>query len=176
MPNVRAEREARALLERFRVTTAPVPVDVITRQLGVDLRFEALDTHVSGVLVRRGDETVIGVNARHHPNRQRFTIAHELGHFMLHPDAPTVLVDDAFVHFRGDDITAPTDSRELEANVFAACLLMPEVMLRADLRGQYIDAFDEGAVRALARRYGVSQQALTIRLVRLGLTGGVRPL
>lgn len=176
MPEARAaEWEARALLERFGSATPPVLVDVIARALGVELRYQPLEAHVSGVLVRRGGSVVIGVNSRHHPNRQRFTIAHELGHHLLHPDAPTVFVDGAFVHFRGDDITAPSDARELEANAFAAALLMPEPHIRRDLRGQYIDAFDEAAVRGLAGRYGVSQQALTIRLMRLGLIGGVRP-
>lgn len=167
-----AEREAQHLLDRFGLGRPPVPVEEIAKRLGVDIKYQSLEANVSGVLVRRGDKVVIGVNANHHGNRQRFTIAHELGHYLLHPDTPTVFVDGAFVHFRGEDITGPSDSRELEANAFAGTLLLPESALRVDLRGQLIDAFDETAVRAMAHRYRVSQQALTIRLMKLGLASG----
>ncbi|MDB4889232.1 MAG: hypothetical protein JWL61_1087 [Gemmatimonadetes bacterium] len=169
-----AERQAQQLLDRFSITKAPVPVEDLAKSLGVEVRYQSLEPNVSGVLVRRGNKVVIGVNSNHHSNRQRFTIAHELGHYLLHPDSPTVFVDGALVHFRGEDLTGPSDLRELEANAFAGALLLPEATLRLDLRGQYIDAFDEVAVRGLSNRYQVSQQALTIRLMRLGLAGGMR--
>ena len=169
-----AERAAELLKSRG-ITKPPVPIDEIVASLGISLHYQPLESNVSGVLVRRGDSVRIGVNASHHPNRQRFTIAHELAHHILHPESPTVFVDGAFVHFRGDDVSDPEDARELEANVFAASLLMPEAYLKADLKGKLIDAFDEAAMKSLANRYQVSPQALTIRLVRLGFAGGVRP-
>jgi Zn-dependent peptidase ImmA (M78 family) len=121
---------------------------------------------------------VIGVNSQHHRNRQRFTIAHELGHHRLHPNDPTVYIDDLMVHFRGEDIHAPLTATELEANTFAASLLMPEDFIKRDFAGKKIDAQDEAAVRQLAHRYQVSVQALTIRLVELGMLIGTlgRPL
>jgi Zn-dependent peptidase ImmA (M78 family) len=121
--------------------------------------------------VRAPHGVLIAVNARHHPNRQRFTIAHELGHLYLHQDQPGMFVDDVIVDFRVD--SANPDPKELEANTFAANLLMPSDLLRADLRLQPVDPFDEESVLQMARRYGVSQQALTIRLVQSGLVRGL---
>jgi Zn-dependent peptidase ImmA (M78 family) len=176
MPDFEAVASRAADLLRSRnITRPPVPVEEIVKSLGISLYYQPLEPNVSGVLVRRGNSVRIGVNASHHVNRQRFTVAHELAHHVLHPDAPTVFVDGAFVHFRGEDVSDPEDVRELEANVFAASLLMPEEFLKADLKGKFIDAFDEAAMKLLANQYKVSLQALTIRLVRLGFAGGVRP-
>jgi Zn-dependent peptidase ImmA (M78 family) len=65
-------------------------------------------------------------------------------------------------------------SRHLDrcSRAFAAELLMPEALLRGDLKPGSIDALDEVAVRRLARKYGVSAQAVTIRLSELGLISG----
>jgi Zn-dependent peptidase ImmA (M78 family) len=62
-----------------------------------------------------------------------------------------------------------TSQQEIEANAFAAALLMPEAELKRLLDDHPVDAFDEMSVRRLAARLGVSAQALTIRLTRLGL-------
>lgn len=112
------------------------------------------------------------MNARHHENRQRFTVAHELAHAQMHPNTPTVYVDGMMVHFRGEAerATAPI---ELEANAFAAALLMPENFIREDVHSSTLDMFDEAAVKRLAQKYRVSVQALTIRLMELGLLGGL---
>lgn len=171
-----ATRKADELISKLGIKQPPVPVEDILTACGISVEYHNLEPSVSGVLVRRGDTASVGVNALHHRNRQRFTLAHELGHFYLHLDSPTVFVDDALVHFRGDDVTVPDDPQEMEANAFAGALLMPERMLRADLAGRYIDAFDDSAVRDLARKYAVSAQALTIRLTRVGLIGGIGDL
>ena len=47
---------------------------------------------MSAVLVQKAKTATIGVNALHHPNRQRFSVAHELGHYLMHADRPTVFV------------------------------------------------------------------------------------
>lgn len=169
-----AEKRAQDLLERHGVEQAPVDVERLAQDEQFRVHFQALEDNVSGVLVRGKDSPgTIGVNATHHPNRQRFTIAHELGHGLLHPDQPTVFVDEYMVHFRDDASKTVPDPREMEANAFAAALLMPEKLLRRDLRERVLDAMDEVAVRSLARRYRVSQQALTIRLTNLGLMVGL---
>jgi len=59
-------------------------------------------------------------------------------------------------------------AQEIEANAFAAELLMPEKLLTEMIHSKPFDAFDEGAVRRLAAQFGVSAQALTIRLTKLG--------
>jgi Zn-dependent peptidase ImmA (M78 family) len=174
LPNLdKARLRARKLLDEQGITEAPVDVESLARSQGVVVRFEELEDRISGILVRKGERVYAAINKLHHPNRQRFTIAHELGHFLLHPNSPTVFVDDALVYFREDDTSSASDAREVEANVFAAAVLMPKALLERDIKGRFIDAFDDSALRSLVQKYKVSQQALLIRLTRLGFLGGV---
>jgi len=173
-PNLEAAIErANELLRAHAVQQAPVDVQAIAEKEGARVVFEQLQNEVSGVLVLKNGVTMIAVNALHHPNRQRFTLAHELAHLKLHPHNPTVYVDDLMVHFRGGEFHRGPTPEEVEANTFAATLLMPESLLEKDLAGRTIDASDDDAVRALAQRYRVSQQALTIRLSDLGYVAGL---
>jgi Zn-dependent peptidase ImmA (M78 family) len=169
-PNVQAL--ASSLLKVHQVESPPVDVQRIAEGEGLRVTFESFEDNVSGVLVQQGANVVVGVNIAHHPNRQRFTIAHELAHYKLHPNNPTVYVDDVMFHFRGESLV-DQPPQELEANAFAAALLMPEDFLRRDLQAASVDALDENAVKKLAHKYGVSTQALTIRLMHLGLLSGL---
>lgn len=170
----RAQAEAMAVLQKHRITEAPVDVAALAEESNIRVVYQDLKDEISGMLVQTAEETVIGVNARHHPNRQRFTLAHELAHFHLHPHTPTVYVDGMMVHFRGEDL-GKAEPVEVEANAFAAALLMPEDFLRRDLQDRTIDIFDETAVRRVAQHYKVSVQALTLRLMQLGLLRGMPP-
>jgi Zn-dependent peptidase ImmA (M78 family) len=87
---------------------------------------------------------------------------------------PPIDVQEHLVHFRADASTKQTDPKEIEANFFAAALLLPKEILVADVRERQLDAMDEVALKMLAERYGVSQQALTLRLLNLGLLGGMQ--
>lgn len=148
-----------------------IPVDVysIAEAHNIIVRPETLEEAVSGLLVIQDDHVVIGVNEGHHPNRQRFTIAHELGHFLLHRDSATVFIDASPLFFRDERSAKGTDEEEIEANEFAAELLMPAPVLRQLVNGQAVDPFDERALQRLAAKFGVSPLALTIRLTRLNL-------
>ena len=86
---------------------------------------------------------IIGVNSHHHVNRRRFTVAHELGHLILHRKALAgrVHVDRRFpVLMRDSAAASGLDPREIEANQFAAELLMPTPLLLAEIRRK--KAFD----------------------------------
>jgi len=126
---------------------------------------------VSGMLYRRGTATVMVVNAHHHPHRQRFTIAHEIGHHRLH-DADAYLDGTATLRFRDGTSATGTDQEEREANGFAACLLMPAPWVHERfvqlLTGRRALDEDDAIVR-LARQFDVSEQAMRFRLVNLGL-------
>jgi Zn-dependent peptidase ImmA (M78 family) len=124
---------------------------------------------VSGFLYRDKNQTVIGVNTHHAPVRQNFTTAHELAHLLLH-DQEQLHVDHEFrVRLRDDVSSKGTDEAEREANFFAACLLMPRGFLEKDLaHREFVDLLDDDFLTDLARRYGVSTQALVNRLKNLG--------
>jgi Zn-dependent peptidase ImmA (M78 family) len=168
MANPRIETLVRNLLKDHKVSRPPVPVETLATKLGAKVRYSPFDGDISGMVYRDEDRVIIGVNSLHHTNRQRFTIAHEIGHMLLHKGIE-VHVDRAYrVNLRNDISSSAVDREEIEANRFAAKLLMPEHMLIADLKGQEIDFEDERKLEKLARRYSVSIQALTFRLTNLG--------
>ena len=95
------------------------------------------------------------------------TIAHELGHFFLHA-RDTVHVDD-LVKLRDERSAKGTDIQEMEANLFAAELLMPQRFLKEDLKDfGKLDLLDDQKMESLAAKYGVSNQAMAVRLNYLG--------
>jgi Zn-dependent peptidase ImmA (M78 family) len=157
------------LLATHRITGAPVPVEMIVKSRGARIFYQSLEDDVSGFLYRDETQAVIGVNTHHAPVRQNFTTAHELGHLLLH-DLDRLHVDNGFrVRLRDDKSSQGTDEAEREANLFAASLLMPKEFLENDLASEeFIDLLDDGFLHGLARKYGVSAQALVNRLKNLG--------
>lgn len=164
------QQRAQALLEEQGVTSAPVPVERIAKALGAQLRFSPLDDELSGMIYVKDGTPIVGVNALHHPNRQRFTIAHELGHLQLHRAEITkeIHVDKGFPMLMRNAVSATgVNEMEIEANLFAAELLMPESFLATSLDGEPFDIDDDGAVSALAKKYKVSAAAMRFRLGNL---------
>ena len=147
------------------VTEPPVPVTAIAESLGATVRYAPYKGELAGMLIRGDDRgVIIGVNSLHHSNRQRFTIAHECGHLRLHKGRQSY-VDRSFRVNRRDEMSSQaTDVEEIEANRFAAELLMPYDLIKEDLMKYRPDIEDEDELRELADRYGVSLQALTLRI------------
>jgi Zn-dependent peptidase ImmA (M78 family) len=145
----------------------PVDLEGIARQLGAEIRLFDLESDVSGVLYRDGDRRVVVVNAAHPEARRRFTIAHELGHLALHKGS-AVHVDEGFqINFRDPRSATAENVEEVEANAFAANLLMPAAWLWADLDRETFDLGDDGMLERLAERYQVSKQAMVFRLASM---------
>jgi len=151
------------------VNEAPVPVSAIARTKGARIYLAKLEGDMSGFLYRDPNQIVIGVNTVHAKTRQNFTIAHEIGHLLLH-EQEQMHVDREFrVRLRDDVSSQGSDEAEREANLFAASLLMPKEFLERDLRQEdYVDLLDDAFLRGLGRKYGVSTQALVNRLKNLG--------
>ncbi len=162
-----AKKKAESLLEQGNVRQAPVPVDRLARLLGLTIRFEPFPGRMSG-FVRRTSPTgaIIGINSTEPAVRRRFTIAHEIGHFLLH-DRELHVDEIRPMRFRDAKSATAEDDDEIEANQFASNLLMPARFLEPDLRDiGDIDVDDEATIKKLARRYEVSLQAMTLRLAR----------
>ena len=167
----RSERAARALLVEAGSDGAPVDVEGIARRLRLVVTKERLAADLSGVLIRKaGEVPVIGVNTLHHPRRQRFTIAHELGHLRLEHKGE-VIVDSGIQVNRRDAASGSASVRdEREANAFAAELLMPADVLDEHL-GRLVRRHtgQTSIVSALARIFDVSEEAMHYRLLNLGM-------
>jgi Zn-dependent peptidase ImmA (M78 family) len=168
VPAERAERDAAQLLDDVWYDDGDgrplIPVDPIwiARLLGIDVYTAAMDEDFSGALEKVADEDpAIYLNRSDSPNRQRFTCAHEVGHYY----ARTVRGDISysFTDRRDKLARAGTDSDEVYANQFGAALIMPGSEVKRWHRKVGGDP-----VR-LAARFRVSEDAMRFRLANLGL-------
>ena len=169
-----ARAQADFLTSQFDIESVPVDVEAIAQALGLAIVRANLGNEVSGMLVTNKGRSYVCVHERHHPVRQRFTIAHEIGHHVLGHQLESgdhVHIDHGnFISQRGPRASTGLDPKEIEANQFAAALLMPVTLVRqatTDVAGK--SPLLDSHVELLADRFRVSQQAMTIRLTTLGL-------
>jgi Zn-dependent peptidase ImmA (M78 family) len=156
----RADELRQRFHEAFAAPEFPVPVEEIAEDLLGLAVGENEDLEVSGMLLPA--ERRIWLNASEGPARRRFTLAHELGHWVCqHLEGMS-----APAYCRAADVqpepSGTSRALEREANVFAAELLMPEPVVR--------DAWSRSAtVQDLAAEFGVSPLAMHWRLYSFGL-------
>ncbi len=156
------EARAAAILKAANAHSIPVPIEVIAARHQVRIS-RAPHSKFSGMLIRKDGYALIGVSSSEAFVRQRFTIAHELGHFFLHPQK------DAFVDYRDNKRDVMRTPREKQANMFAAALLMPRDILRKDCKAMAKSGLADDDLQALARRYAVSEDAMRFRLINLNI-------
>lgn len=155
-----ARHTALALLDSVDVEKPPISINEIykyTRQ-NFDLIITGdngvLDEEVDALTRREEEQVFILYNQNKHSNRQRFSVAHELGHlYMGH------VHKDSGIDLESNDFT------EKEANAFGAYLLMPPKLLRVDIKSGIRD------MKELARLYQVSEIALWWQIRGAGLLG-----
>jgi Zn-dependent peptidase ImmA (M78 family) len=169
-----ARRAADLLVSRFRVRKPAVDVQSIAKHLGLRIAELNLGNECSGLLITQpGLTPCIVVHEQHHEHRKRFTIAHEIGHFVLkhhfgdtnvHADSP------ASISYRGARAAQGTDPREIAANQFASTLLMPTALMESALtrRKTKLERDLEAVVHEMAESFCVSEHAMTLRLKSLG--------
>jgi len=151
-----------AVIERY-TQDAPVRVEAIAREIGIPVSVDVLDPDVAGKIVKQVSGSnpsgyAIFINARDPHRRQRFTLAHELAHYILHRDLiGDGLVDDAMYRSKLGDFY------EREANRWAADILMPPALFRGLYRGGM------KSLAELSNTLDVSESAVRIRLNELGL-------
>lgn len=148
----------------------PINLELIATQLDAKIVHNDLDSaSLSGFAFYKDGKKIIGVNSTESEQRQRFTIAHELGHLFLH-NTNTINYDKGgIMMFRDGHSSQGLDIKEIEANQFAAELLMPEDKIREDLieEGSFDLINADGFIKKLATKYNVSEQAMSIRLTTL---------
>ena len=148
----------------------PVPLEPILTYLGISAvpfdfseveaalaDFVAERGNILGMMISKGDNAGILYRKADSINRQRFTIAHELGHCALATETVSRRIE-----FRNDGKS--NDPREMDANTFAGELLIPEKSLRV--------LYDETVatrVDLLAKAFAVSENVMKARLEALGL-------
>lgn len=147
-----ARESARALLKKAKILTPPVRLREIVKLIP-DLHIDCapLEDEISGMHARAGEVDYIRYNALHHTKRNRFTVAHEVAHAMLGHNKPCS---------KGD--LNSKDPHEIEANQFAAELLMPLSFLKKSV------GYNSSANK-LAFEFWVSKAAISWRLLETGL-------
>lgn len=141
---------------------APVDLEAMAEELDVRVVYDrTLPSGISGKIQREGDRFAVTINANHSPGRQRFTLAHELAHLILHADLIGAgVTDDAM--YRS---TALSDETERQADAFAAELIMPAQMVRQLFHKEGVKS-----IAGMAQRFDVSHDAAKVRMkwLRLG--------
>ncbi len=160
----RAEHLLARFAERFGRTDVPVPVDAVASDLLGLLVLESEDIEVSGLLVPASRYVFLNAReARESAGRRRFTLAHEIGHWVCQCDEGRGAAPEPILCREADLSAGGGGPLEREANNFAASLLMPEEQVRS------MAAEGVGATDA-AERFGVSDIAMAWRYYNLSLS------
>lgn len=140
------------------VASVPVKVGALANALGLKVVQAALPLNISGMIQPDGEESfIIKVNRFEPKERQRFTIAHEIAHFLLHRDKINSGVVDS-VLYRSN----LSSKIEAEANRLAADIIMPvDAVKKYSSESRFSD--DKEKVEILAEIFNVSKQAMGIR-------------
>jgi predicted transcriptional regulator len=141
-------------------------IEPVVAHLGGRVRYKNPPRGVTipeSIVVRSSKDFTIYLPTMTSPERDRFTIAHELGHLFLHyPRIKRMHPDEEMIATRWVDENDPEQQRaEWEANWFAAAFLMPRTAFEL--------AFEKYEIDDLASTFGVSVQAATVRAKSLGL-------
>lgn len=136
---------------------APILLKPITESLGLKVYVSDFNDPISGMIkkdTRSNSGYSIYVNSTHHKNRMRFTVAHEIAHYILHQE----YIGDGIL----DDVmyrSSLSSKMEREANNFAANILMPWSLLDKMMKENTNVSIEE-----LAEKFEVSKSAMSIRL------------
>lgn len=149
-----------ALLEELGITDPQeIDIEAIAQFCGATIVYESL-SGCEAQIIGKDDRAIIAVKRESSRSRQRFSAAHELGHWMCDRGRVAFACEErAFLR------EWSLDNPESRANRYAADLLLPEPLFIADARGKEITLT---TVRKLAMKYQTSLTATAIRLVELG--------
>jgi len=161
-----ARQLAAALVKKHKITAPEVDVEALARKCGLEVAYVDVDGELSGQLYPDVPEMVVNARGRRR-ERQRFTIAHELGHWQLRHHLLGELPEDTLGYSGAFEDESSYEGRspvEIEANTFAAELLMPSSWIR-----RLQKPLKTGAPQQLAQVYGVSEQAMFYQLMHCRL-------
>ena len=157
--------EQKEILDKY-LSEFPVKLGSLARELGVEaIKISSMRTGISGQIANENGFYVIRVNRNESRERQRFTIAHELAHYLLHRhiiDSSPEGITDNVLYRSGEP-----ERIEYEANRFAADLVMPMDLIERKLNIDFDGFITEATIESLAASFGVSKSAMEVRLSTL---------
>lgn len=156
----RIKTEFRPIVEGH-MASVPVKVGQLARDLGLEVKAATLKPGISGMIARANTPAGFEIKVNRHENslRQRFTIAHEIAHFLLHSELIGDGVEDSIL-YRSPKMG---DAREAEANRLAAEILMPRAKI-IDYLNQLGGTPSPDTAQVLSEAFATSQDAMKIRI------------
>lgn len=157
----RVDPAQRHTIDRY-LSEYPVKLGQLARDLGLSIKVSSMGTGVSGQITNEEGLYVVRVNRNEARERQRFTIGHEIAHFLLHRtiiDSSPDGIKDNVLYRSG----AP-ERIEYEANRLAADLVMPMALIEKKLSEDFGGVVTEATIESLAAAFEVSKAAMEIRL------------
>jgi Zn-dependent peptidase ImmA (M78 family) len=152
------DEKARGILMQNNLYEIPADPVRLAQKYKIEVKHALFnDKNIAGTITKNNDNTVIYVNSLDSYNKQRFTIAHELGHYFLHLNEETTSVVDMY-----RNINSENDPKEIDANNFASSLLMDELLVRTKWN-------DLKSVQMISDIFYVSFEAMSFRLRNLSL-------
>ena len=151
--------EERAIIDKF-LSEYPVKLGALAKRLGIKVLLSTLPRGISGKIGHENGDFVIRVNRHEAKHRQRFTLAHELAHYLLHRDR--ILAEGGWsenVLLR----SGQPANVEYEANRLASDLIIPSAQLAKAIT-EYSGPITPEVIEDLAHRFGVSTAAMEIKL------------
>lgn len=163
------EEKANKLLIEANCIEAPIKIEKCAKFLEIELKPMELDDDVSGFLLQKDKSVHIGYNKNQNKKRIRFTIAHEIAHYILHEKESNLFIDKTEkILFRNLNSSTGEIIQEREANAFAAAVLMPKKLIIEEVHKTKTET-KKNFIQKLSKKFDVSEQAITIRLNNLGL-------
>lgn len=159
------EKEAFQIRQAYDFTNPEIDLFKLGQEIGIDIQTQSQQSHgISGALIRSGNDFMIYYSSSvNNIPYQRFSIAHEFGHYFLPEHPENILKNGAHFSSAGAKRNAK-DPYEKEADYFSTCLLMPKSIFENEMY-----KFNDGmeAIKALANLFNTSLTATAIRYIEL---------
>lgn len=154
----------RAILDRY-MADFPVKLGQLANELGVTVKVSSMSAGISGQISRENGHYMVRVNRNEARERQRFTIGHEIAHYLLHraiiDNSPEGITDTVLYR------SGAPERVEFEANRMAAEIVMPSRLVERELKTRYGGVITDATIEGLAELFEVSKAAMEIKLSTL---------
>lgn len=155
--NILDEYTESIIIKELGKMVAPINIETIIQNYGIQIFKRSISSNESGAIVIKDNESGMIINQNEPINRQRFTMAHELGHFISYRLQGKT---GEIIEFRNGTSSLGTNIEEIFANKFAASILMPKTLII-----NMLNVTDD--IVKLAFAFGVSKKAMENRFKNL---------
>lgn len=165
--NQKPRSVANSILKKFGIDNPiDVPILDIVHALDIPIKFKPL-SNCDGRIIHSKEKSLIVINNKiEFETRKNFTIAHELGHYLLHRESQILHLDNSStLNWFDDKNKGKIFQQEYEANTLASEILLPTSIFQNEIDDYY---FSPSLIRHLSDKYNVSRSSIIYRFVEFG--------